>query len=159
MSKLYQIGEKVRVTYLCVSQKKWLRQLASFNAVVLDINGNGYEVQYEHNKARLCVLEERLLPLEAINAPNWVVNAWGDYESISIRTHCLTISFDDLLLELESIIREEKANLKRDTVVKLRIHIEQPIADITLELNKRVVFRWYHNPIKRCELLTKLTNL
>ena len=51
MSNAYQIGDKVRVTYLCPSQRTWLRQLAAFNAEVLDIYESGYEVQYEHNQA------------------------------------------------------------------------------------------------------------
>lgn len=159
MSNGYQIGDKVRVSYLCQSQRTWLRQLAAFDAEVLDINETVYEVQYEHNQARLTTTEERILPREEVNAPNWVANAWGDYESISIRSRCLTISFEALLNELEHIIIEEKANLKRDRVVSLRFFCEQPVVDITLELNKRIVFRWYHTPIKRSELLSKLNNL
>lgn len=159
MSNGYQIGDKVRVSYLCARQRAWLRQLASFDAEVLDINKGVYEVKYEHNQARLTTTEEQLLPREDVNAPNWVTNAWGDYETISIRSQCLTIPFEALLNELEHIISEEKANLKRDRVVKLRMYIEQPVAVIILELNKRIVFRWYQRPIKRSELLTKLNNL
>jgi hypothetical protein len=146
------------VTYLCPSQRAWLRQLAAFDAEVLDINGSCYEVQYEHNRARLSACEERLLPRKSVSTPDWVTNAWGDYEAISIRSRCLTISIEDLLRELEDIISEEKANLKRERVVRLRFFCEQPVADITLELNKRVVFRWYNMPIKRSELLRKLNN-
>ena len=159
MSNACQIGDKVRVTYLCPSQRAWLRQLAAFDAEVLDINESGYDVQYEHNRARLSAGEERLLPRKSVSTPDWVTNAWGDYEAISIRSRSLTISFEALLSELEHIIREEKASLKRDCVVKLRFFSEQPVSDITLELNKRVVFRWYHRPIKRSELLVKLNNL
>lgn len=159
MSNAYQVGDKVRVTYLCQSQRFWLRQLAAFDAEVLDINDSGYEVQYEHNQARLSVGEEHLLPRHSISKPDWVANAWGDYEAISIRSGCLTISFEALFNELEHIISEEKANLKRERVVRLRFFCEQPVVDITLELNKRVVFRWYDTPIKRSELLIKLNNL
>jgi len=121
------------VTYLCPSQIAWLRQLAAFDAEVLDINESGYEVQYEHNQARLSVSEEHLMSRHSISKPDWVANAWGDYEAISIRSRCLTISFEALLSELEHIIREEKASLKRDCVVKLRFFSEQPVSDITLE--------------------------
>ena len=159
MSNAYQIGDKVRVTYLCPSQRTWLRQLAAFNAEVLDIYESGYEVQYEHNQARLSVGEEHLLSRHSISKPDWVANAWGDYEAISIRSRCLTISFEALFRELEHIIGEEKANLERDRVVRLRFFCEQPVVDITLVLNKRIVFRWYHTPIKRSELLIKLNNL
>ncbi|KPV93929.1 hypothetical protein AN214_04028 [Pseudoalteromonas sp. P1-9] len=147
------------MSYLCPSQRIWLRQLAALDAEVLDINEATYEVKYEHNQVKLNTTEDRLLPREKINAPNWVANAWGDYETISIRSRCLTIPFEALLDELEHIISEVKANLKRDRVVKLRIYIEQPVANITLELNRRVVFRWYQKAIKRSELLTKLNNL
>ena len=159
MSNAYQIGDKVRVTYLCTSQRAWLRQLAAFDAEVLDINESGYEVQYEHNQARLSVSEEHLMSRHSISKPDWVANAWGDYEAISIRSRCLTISFEALFRELEHIIGEEKANLERDRVVRLRFFCEQPVVDITLVLNKRIVFRWYHTPIKRSELLIKLNNL
>ncbi len=158
MSNAYQIGDKVKVTYLCQSQRPWLRQLAAFDAEVLDINETIYKVQYEHNLAKLTTTEDRLLPRKKANAPAWVSNAWGNYESISISSQCLTIPFEDLLNELEHIIRIEKANLKKDRVIQLRISIEQPLADITLELNKRVVYKWYHRSIKRSELLTKLRN-
>ena len=159
MSNAYQIDDKVRVTYLCPSQRAWLRQLAAFDAEVLDINESGYEVQYEHNQARLSVSEEHLMSRHSISKPDWVANAWGDYEAISIRSRCLTISFEALFRELEHIIGEEKANLERDRVVRLRFFCEQPVVDITLVLNKRIVFRWYHTPIKRSELLIKLNNL
>ncbi|MEZ7228792.1 hypothetical protein NO989_18730 [Alteromonas sp. DY56-G5] len=159
MSNACQIGDKVRVTYLCPSQRAWLRQLAAFDAEVLDINESGYEVQYEHNQARLSVSEEHLMSRHSISKPDWVANAWGDYEAISIRSRCLTISFEALFRELEHIIGEEKANLERDRVVRLRFFCEQPVVDITLVLNKRIVFRWYHTPIKRSELLIKLNNL
>ena len=147
------------MTYLCPSQRAWLRQLAAFDAEVLDINESGYEVQYEHNQARLTVSEEHLMSRHSISKPDWVANAWGDYEAISIRSRCLTISFEALFRELEHIIGEEKANLERDRVVRLRFFCEQPVVDITLVLNKRIVFRWYHTPIKRSELLIKLNNL
>ncbi len=134
MSNAFQIGDKVRVTYLCQSQRPWLRQLAAFDAEVLDINDSGCEVQYEHNRARLSVGEERLLPRNSIRTPDWVANAWGDYEAISIRSRCLTISFEALFRELEHIIGEEKANLERDRVVRLRFFCEQPVVDITMTL-------------------------
>ena len=147
------------MTYLCPSQRAWLRQLAAFDAEVLDINESGYDVQYEHNRARLSASEEHLMSRHSISKPDWVANAWGDYEAISIRSRCLTISFEALFRELEHIIGEEKANLERDRVVRLRFFCEQPVVDITLVLNKRIVFRWYHTPIKRSELLIKLNNL
>lgn len=77
MSNAYQIGDKVRVTYLCPNQRVWLRQLEAFDAEVLDINESGYEVQYEHNRARLSACEERLLPRKNVRTLDWVTNAWG----------------------------------------------------------------------------------